>query len=151
MPEKIMNVRRGSCALVALFSLTVTVRVAESAAPFYAGKTIHVIVGQACGGGFDTYTRTMARYMGKYIPGNPSIIVENMTGAGSLIAANHLYKAARPDGLTIGNFGGGFFMQQLKGGAGIEFDARKFEFLGVPVQDNRSCAFTKASGITSME
>jgi tripartite-type tricarboxylate transporter receptor subunit TctC len=74
-----------------------------------------------------------------------------MAGAGSLIAANHVYKAARPDGLTIGNFGGGLFMQQLKGGAGIEFDARKFGFLGVPVQDNRSCAFTKASGITSME
>ena len=62
-----MNVRRGSWALVALFSLAVTVRVAESAAPFYGGKTIRVIVGQGAGGGFDTDTRTMARYMGKYI------------------------------------------------------------------------------------
>ena len=119
--------------------------------PFFKGKTIRIVVGFAAGGGFDTYSRAMARYWGRHIPGNPSIIVENMAGAGSLIAANHVYKAARPDGLTIGNFGGGLFMQQLKGGAGIEFDARKFEFLGVPVQDNRSCAFTKASGITSME
>ena len=119
--------------------------------PFFKGKTVRIVVGFAAGGGFDTYSRAIARYWGRHIPGNPSIIVENMAGAGSLIAANHVYKAARPDGLTIGNFGGGLFMQQLKGGAGIEFDARKFEFLGVPVQDNRSCVFTKASGITSME
>ena len=119
--------------------------------PFFKGKTVRIVVGFAAGGGFDTYSRAMARYWGRHIPGNPSIVVENMAGAGSLIAANHVYRVARPDGLTIGNFGGGLFMQQLKGGAGIEFDARRFEFLGVPVQDNRSCAFTKASGITSME
>ena len=124
---------------------------ASAQEPFFKGKTVRIVVGFAAGGGFDTYTRAIARYWGRHIPGNPSIIVENMAGAGSLIAANHVYKAARPDGLTIGNFGGGLFMQQLKGGAGIEFDARKFEFLGVPVQDNRSCVFTKASGITSME
>ena len=124
---------------------------ASAQEPFFKGKTVRIVVGFAAGGGFDTYSRAMARYWGRHIPGNPSIIVENMAGAGSLIAANHVYKVARPDGLTIGNFGGGLFMQQLKGGAGIEFDARKFEFLGVPVQDNRSCAFTKASGITSME
>lgn len=124
---------------------------ASAQEPFFKGKTVRIVVGFAAGGGFDTYTRAIARYWGRHIPGNPSIIVENMAGAGSLIAANHVYKAARPDGLTIGNFGGGLFMQQIKGGAGIEFDARKFEFLGVPVQDNRSCVFTKASGITSME
>ena len=124
---------------------------ASAQEPFFKGKTVRIVVGFAAGGGFDTYTRAIARYWGRHIPGNPSIIVENMAGAGSLIAANHVYKAARPDGLTIGNFGGGLFMQQLKGGAGIEFDARKFEFLGVPVQDNRSCVFTKSSGITSME
>ena len=146
-----MNVRRGSCALVVLFSLTVTVRVAESAAPFYEGKTIHVIVGQAAGGGFDTYTRTMARHMGKYIPGNPSIIVENMTGAGSLIAANHLYKVAKPDGLTIGHFIGGLFLQQLLEKPGIEFDARRFEYLGVPAQDNTVMGISAASGIASPE
>lgn len=119
--------------------------------PFYKGKVIRIIVGFAAGGGFDTYSRAIARHMGKHIPGNPTVIVENMTGAGSLIAANHVYKVAKPDGLTIGNFGGGLFMQQLKGGPGIEFDARNFEFLGVPVQDTRTCALTRASGITSME
>ena len=92
---------------------------ASAQEPFFKGKTVRIVVGFAAGGGFDTYTRAIARYWGRHIPGNPSIIVENMAGAGSLIAANHVYKAARPDGLTIGNFGGGLFMQQLKGGAAL--------------------------------
>lgn len=118
---------------------------------FYQGKTMRIVVGFAAGGGFDTYARAISRHMGRHISGNPTIIVENMPGAGSLIAANHVYKVAKPDGLTLGHFGGGLFMQQLLGGPGIEFDAQKFNFLGVPVQDTRACAFTKASGITSME
>ncbi|MBM4299134.1 MAG: hypothetical protein FJ143_15465, partial [Deltaproteobacteria bacterium] len=69
--------------------------------PFYQGKTIRLIVGLAPGGGYDLYSRVIARHLGKHIPGNPSIFVENMTGAGSIIAANYMYKAAKPDGLTI--------------------------------------------------
>lgn len=138
-------------AISLLLSALLAPRPAQGQEPFFKGKTLRIVVGFAAGGGFDTYSRAIARHMGKHIPGNPTIIVENMPGAGSLIAANHVYKVAKPDGLTIGNFGGGLFMQQLKGGAGIEFDAQKFEFLGVPVQDTRACAFTKASGITSME
>ena len=146
-----MASNRGILTILLTVMMLVRPSGASAQESFFKGKTVRIVVGFAAGGGFDTYTRAIARYWGRHIPGNPSIIVENMAGAGSLIAANHVYKAARPDGLTIGNFGGGLFMQQLKGGAGIEFDARKFEFLGVPVQDNRSCAFTKASGITSME
>ena len=81
--------------------------------PFYQGKTIRLIVGLAPGGGYDLYSRTIARQMGKHIPGNPTIVVENMDGAGSLIAANYMYKAAKPDGLTIGHILGGLFLQQL--------------------------------------
>ena len=118
---------------------------------FFKGKSIRIVVATTAGGGFDAYTRTLARYLGKYIPGNPSIVVENMPGAGHLIGANHVYKVAKPDGLTIGHFQGGLFLHQLLGRPGIEFDARKFEFIGAPVTDNRACAFTKASGITSVE
>ncbi|MEK6602717.1 MAG: tripartite tricarboxylate transporter substrate-binding protein [Candidatus Binatota bacterium] len=118
---------------------------------FYKGKTIHIVVGFSAGGGFDTYSRAIARHLGKQIPGNPTIIVENMGGAGSLLAANHLYGRAKPDGLTIGNFIGSLVLQQLFGSKGIEFDARKFEWLGVPVQDMTACALTKASGITSLD
>jgi tripartite-type tricarboxylate transporter receptor subunit TctC len=117
---------------------------------FYRGKTIRIIVGFAAGGGFDTYSRAIARHMGKFIPGNPTIVVENMTGAGSLIAANHVYNAAKPDGLTIGHFIGGLIMQQVMGGPSIEFDARKFEMIGVPIKENVVCALRKESGITSV-
>ena len=117
---------------------------------FYKGKTVRVIVGFAAGGGFDAYARAIARNLGRHIPGNPAIIVENMTGAGSRIAANYLYKAS-PDGLIIGNFIGSLILQQIMGDKGIEFDARRFEWLGAPVQDETVCALTKASGINSLE
>jgi tripartite-type tricarboxylate transporter receptor subunit TctC len=123
-----------------------------SAQEFYAGKTIRFIVGFSAGGGFDAFTRTIARHMNKHIPGNPSMLVENMTGAGSIIAANYIYNRAKPDGLTIGNWGGGLVLQQLIGGQkGIEFDARKFEWIGLPAVDTSSCALTKASGITTLK
>jgi tripartite-type tricarboxylate transporter receptor subunit TctC len=118
---------------------------------FYGGKSIRVVVATSAGGGFDAYTRTITRHMGKHIPGNPSFVVENMPGAGHLIGANHIYKAAKPDGLTIGHFQGGLFLEQLLGRPSIEFDSMKYEFIGAPVNDNRACAFTKASGITSVD
>jgi len=89
--------------------------------------------------------------MMKHIPGNPSVIVENMPGAGSMISANYTFKAARPDGLTIGHFIGGLFLQQLLGKPGIEFDAAKFQFVGVPAQDNFVIGLAKSTGITDIE
>jgi len=89
--------------------------------------------------------------MGKHVPGNPIFLVENMTGAGSLIAANYVYKVAKPDGLTIGNFHGNQILNQVVGSPGIEFDARRFQWIGVPVKDNGACVIMKASGITSLE
>ena len=124
---------------------------AASADDFYQGKTIRIVVGFSAGGGFDTYARAIARHMSKHIPGQPAIVVENMTGAGSLIAANHVYKVAKPDGLTIGHFIGGLFLGQVLGQKGIEFDARKFEYLRAPNTEHVVCAMTKASGITCVE
>ena len=124
---------------------------ASNVADFYRGKNVRVVVGFSAGGGFDTYARALARHMSRHIPGGPSVTVENMTGAGSLIAANHIFKVAKPDGLTIGHFIGGLFLGQVLGQRGIEFDARKFEFIGAPISDHVVCAMTKASGITSMD
>ena len=124
---------------------------ASNVADFYRGKNVRVVVGFSAGGGFDTYARALARHMSRHIPGGPSVTVENMTGAGSLIAANHIFKVAKPDGLTIGHFIGGLFLGQVLGQPGIEFDARKFEFIGAPISDHVVCAMTKASGITSMD
>jgi tripartite-type tricarboxylate transporter receptor subunit TctC len=145
--------RRGWLLLAAIVALVSPARLSaqQSATEFYKGKNIRIIVGFAAGGGFDTYSRVIARHMGRFIPGNPTISVENMTGAGSLIAANHVYRVAKPDGLTIGHFIGGLIMQQVMGGSGVEFDARKFEWIGVPVKENVVCALRRESGITNVE
>jgi len=127
--------------LIVILAVLFSVPNNPSAQPYYQGKTIQMIVGYSAGGGFDAYTRTIARHMGKHVPGNPSFVVENRTGAGSLIAANHLYKISKPDGLTIGHFIGGLFLGQVLDQPGIEFDARRFEYLGSPVVDH-SFAFS---------
>ncbi len=118
---------------------------------YYRGKTVRIVVGLSAGGGFDIYARALARHMGKHIAGNPVFIVDNMPGAGSMIAANHVYKSAKPDGLTLGHFVGSLFMQQLLGRPGAEFEATKFEFVGAPIPEKTACALTKASGITSID
>ena len=118
---------------------------------FFKGKTMRIIVGGPPGGGFDTYARMIARVMPKHIPGAPTIIVENMPGAGMMIAANHVYKVAKPDGLTIGHFTGSQTISQILNQPGVEFDMRKFYYLGAPTADHFSCAFTKASGIISTD
>jgi tripartite-type tricarboxylate transporter receptor subunit TctC len=120
-------------------------------ANFFEGKTIRFIVGFSAGGGYDTYTRLIARHMGKHIPGNPVFVVDNMAGAGSMISANYVYKAAKPDGLTIGHFIGGLFLQQLLGKPGIEFDSLKFEYIGVPAQDHFILGVAKSTGISDPE
>src|SRR5258705_2746163 len=118
---------------------------------FYKGKTIRVVVATSAGGGFDAYTRMITRHMGKFVPGNPAFVAENMPGAGHLIGANHMYKVAKPDGLTLGHFQGGLFLYQVFGRPGIEFDAKQFEFIGSPIKESRACALTKASGTISVE
>jgi tripartite-type tricarboxylate transporter receptor subunit TctC len=118
---------------------------------FYRGKTIRIVVGYSAGGGFDTYSRAIARHLAKHIPGKPAVIVENMPGAAGLVAANSIYRAGRPDGLTIVNFQGTQVMGQILGREGVEFDARKFEWVGAPTRENAVCALTRASGITSAQ
>jgi len=137
-----------SAVLIAIAFVAISPARAQS---FFEGKTIRIVVGFAAGGGYDTYARVIGRHMGKYIPGNPAIIVENMIGAGSLISANHLYRVAKPDGLTLAHFSGGLFMGQVLGQPGVEFDAKKFEYIGSAVGEDVVCATTKASGITSVE
>lgn len=119
--------------------------------PFYKGKTIRIIVATAPGGGYDLYTRTLARHFGGHIPGNPVVIVDNMTGAGGLIATNHVYKVAKPDGLTIGHTIGSLFLAQLIGKPGIEFDGRKFGFIGAPAQDTQLLTVHRRTGIKTVE
>jgi tripartite-type tricarboxylate transporter receptor subunit TctC len=118
---------------------------------YYQGKTLRIVVGLAPGGGFDTYARVIGRHIGRHIPGNPTVIVDNMTGAGGIVSMNYLYKVAKPDGLTVGHFNGAVILGQVLGQQGIEFDARKYEYLGAAVKEDVVCSVTKASGITDVD
>ena len=122
-----------------------------TAQEFFKGKVIRIVLGTPPGGGFDVYSRAISRHIGKHIPGNPTITIEYMPGAGMMIAANYLYNIAKPDGLTIGNWIGLLVLQQVLGTKGIEFDARKFEWIGTAKADSPVCALTKESGITSVD
>ena len=98
--------------------------------PFYQGKTITLITGTTAGSQYDAHARLIAQHWGKHIPGNPEIIVQNMPGAGSLIAANHLYNVAKPDGLTITSIIPAIYFNQLAGRKEVKFDYAKFNWIG---------------------
>lgn len=123
--------RRISFLLVGCFVLAVLlVPVGLLAAPYYAGKRITIIVGFAPGGAYDRMTRMIIRYLPKYIPGKPTIIVQNMPGGSSMIAANHVFHIAKPDGLTIGSINQGLPIAQLMKVEEMKFDLRKFAWVG---------------------
>lgn len=119
-------------------------------ADFYRGKTIRFITGYSAGGTFDTITRLIARHAVKYIPGRPDRLVENMTGAGGLIATNYVYKKAARDGTVVLNLDGGLVRYQALGRQGVEFDAKQFNWLPSPAADVSICVVTKESGWTSL-
>ncbi len=138
-----------SLALAA--ALAVSGLVAHAATDnFFAGKTIRIIVAYSPGGGFDAYSRMLARHMPRHIPGNPTVVVQNRPGAGGLITSNFLYNRAKPDGLTIGNWIGGLILQQYLGSKGVRFDAAKFEWIGAPVRIHNVCMTHKRSGIVDL-
>lgn len=103
-------------------------------APFYQGKTIRIVRGGLAGDLYDLWTRLVANHMGKHIPGNPNVIVQNMPGAGSVIAANYVYNVAKPDGLTLGSLNPGIYLDQLIGRKEVQFDWARFNWIGTPEQ-----------------
>jgi tripartite-type tricarboxylate transporter receptor subunit TctC len=102
----------------------------QAQAPFYQGKTVTIVVGYLSGDGYDIWARLLAAHMGKHIPGNPGFIVQNMPGAGSMIAANNIYNVAKPDGLTMGAIGPSLYLDQLIGKKEVQFDWAKFGWVG---------------------
>jgi len=99
---------------------------------FYEGKTIKIVVGFTSGGFYDRWSRLLARYVPKYLPGNPEMIVQNMPGAGGMIAANNVYNVAKPDGLTIAMTSYGMYLDQMVGRKEAQYDVRKFKWIGSP-------------------
>jgi tripartite-type tricarboxylate transporter receptor subunit TctC len=124
---------------------------AAHAQEFYKDKMITFIVGYSPGGIYDQYTRLIARHITKYIPGQPNTIVENMTGAGGIIAANHLYNRAKPDGLTVAAWASPLILQQIMGNDATKFDARKVGWVGIPGPYDTACHFNRESGIKTVD
>jgi tripartite-type tricarboxylate transporter receptor subunit TctC len=122
--------RRWAAAFV-MIAVAVSGAAADPVADFYKGKLIRVVVGFASGGGYDLYARVVARHIGRYVPGNPSFVVQNMTGAGGLRAANYIYTAAPKDGTVIATFSRDMPLLAMLGpGSGVQFDPRRFTWLG---------------------
>ena len=105
---------------------------ASAQTPYYQGKTINFIVGSGTGTAYDIYSRLLANHIGKHIPGNPNVIMQNMPEAGGIVAANYVYSVAKPDGLTIASINPAHYFNQLQGNKEIKFDWTKFTWLASP-------------------
>ena len=117
---------------------------------FYAGRNVQLIIGYAPGGGYDDYARMLGRHIARHIPGNPTVVVQNMPGAGSLRAANYLYNIAPKDGSVFGGFARGIFLDPLLGRTeAMRYTAAKFGWLGSISTDVGVCAFRSDAGIGS--
>jgi tripartite-type tricarboxylate transporter receptor subunit TctC len=137
--------RLGLCALLAA---TAAIRAADADAisDFYGHKTVTLIAGFPPGGGYDTYVRVLARHYGRFIPGSPSVVPANMPGAGSMTAANHLYKDQPNDGTTLGMFASSVIMEPLLGDKAAMFEPAKFGWIGSMSQDIAYCGVWQTPG-----
>jgi tripartite-type tricarboxylate transporter receptor subunit TctC len=126
--------------------------VADDASSFFAGKTVRVVVGFSSGGGYDVYARELARYFGRHIPGHPSVVVQNMAGAGSLKAVNFLFNAAPRDGTVLATFSRGIVFEPLIGHLdGAQFEAPKFNWIGSISDEVSVCAINASRGVATWQ
>ncbi len=125
-----MTIRGASVSVLALLALGASAQAQDPVAEFYRGKQIRIVAASATGGGYDLYARYVARHIGKHIPGNPTVIVKNMPGAGGLVAGNHVYARVGKDGLTLGVLQGPLTYAQVGNSPNVAFDMRAFGWLG---------------------
>ncbi|MGE5540316.1 MAG: Bug family tripartite tricarboxylate transporter substrate binding protein [Gemmatimonas sp.] len=141
-----------SIAAVAVgLGLLCTAAGAQTSAEFYRGKTLRVMIGVAVGGDYDVQARFLARHIGRHIPGAPSVVAENMTGAGGLKMTNWLYEVAPKDGTVFGIIANNFPALQAAGGAGVQFDAAKFQWLGAMTRETNAMTVWHTAGVRSVE
>lgn len=141
-------VAAGIAAAVGLFAHCAT---ADEIADFYKGKTFTIVVGHEVGTGFDIYGRTLARHIGRHIPGNPNIVVQNMNGASGITSANWLYNIAPKDGTVMATFVQSVPFEPLYGNTSAKFDSAKFSWIGNLEESVAVCGVTKASGVATFE
>ena len=140
LPRRCSHRRR----LIAL-SFAVRSGRADSVEDFYKGKTVNLIIGYSVGGGYDLYGRLLARHLGKHIPGHPDVVPQNMTGAGSLRAAQYIYSVAPKDGTAIATFGRTIPTTPLLTPASAQFDGTKFTWLGSITNEVSACVTSRAA------
>jgi len=119
----------------------------RAVAAFYRGRIVRVVVGFPPGGGADVYSRVIARHLGRFIPGSPTVAVTNMPGAGSIIAANHVYNSGAKDGTEIGMLNGAVILEQLFANPAVHFDMARFRYLAVPVNETYVMIVTRQANI----
>src|SRR5262252_9764903 len=143
--------------LIAAFALAATITLAARAcaqdtSSFFAGKTLRIVVGFSAGGGYDIYARELGRHLGRHIPGHPSVVVQNMAGAGSLKAVNFLFNAAPRDGTALATFSRGIVFEPLIGHLdGAQFEAPKFNWIGSISDEVGVCAINASRGIATWQ
>ena len=146
-----ISIRAGFVSALGLSLIVATPKpaAAQTPAEFYAGKTITLLIGFPPGGGYDANARVLARHIGKYIPGNPTVVPANMPGAGSIVAANNTYNQAVPDGTVFTIFASSAMMQAIFGNKTARFDPVKFSWIGSMSQEVAYCGVWKAPGVAS--
>jgi len=137
--------------LVLAFGLLAVANSGFTQTPFYQGKTVQIRVGFAAGGAFDVWARVIASHLGRFVPGNPTFVVQNMTGGGSMVAANYVYGVAKPDGLTLGVVSPAMYIEQVTGKKEVQYDWFKFSFVGSPEKTDRIFYMRADLGIKNLE
>jgi tripartite-type tricarboxylate transporter receptor subunit TctC len=145
----IVQARAQLAALAYVALATAVPAVAQPVAEFYKGKTFTIIMAHTPGSGFDTYARLLGRHIGRYIPGGPTVVVSGMPGAGSVIAANHLYNIAPPDGTVIAQLASNGILQPLLGGKNARFKPEEFSWIGSMSQEVSYCGILQRPGAPS--
>lgn len=151
MLDRIYRVGRLSIVLVGMGAATMQAAKADPVADFYRGKNVNVLIGVAVGGEYDLHARLVARHIGKYIPGSPSVVPQNMTGAGGLKMANYLFEVAARDGTNIGMLANTFPAMQAAGVKGVMFDADKFAWIGSICPTIETMTVWKTTGVQTFE
>lgn len=139
------------CFRFSVFVLVVSITSVSFAGDFYSGKTIRFVVGSSPGGGYDTYTRMVARHIGKHIPGNPTTIVENMSGAGGLVAVNYIANKAKADGTVVGVLNGAYVLRQVLGDKTVRMDFSRAKWIGSPSRATVVCGIMAFTGVDTLK
>ena len=142
----------GAAAIGVSVALTMAAATADAQSTgVFAGKTVQMIIGYGPGGGFDLWGRTVARHIGEHLPGNPTVVAENMPGAGSFVAASHIYSIAPKDGTVMAIIARDAPLGPLTGAAGARFDATKMSWLGTPTMDTDVCIANSSADVKTVD